>query len=80
MDKGWNSIQIKKENRNAFRYFRFVHNSSSGCSMGEIVLRGIKITNPLFTNQTASTLLNERSVLISYFDGLTKFTWNSSVL
>ena len=73
--RGWNKITVDKNSRKAFRYFRFVHTSASGCSLGSILLRGNKINDPILGTNT--TLIQE-SVVLSYSDGLNNFEWSST--
>ncbi len=74
IERGWNQISIKKVDRLAIRYFRFIHTSQSGCNLGEIALKGTKISNYTFGN---SSIFNERSVILSYSDGLNKYEWTN---
>jgi hypothetical protein len=76
VERGWNMITIKKKDQISFRYFRFIHSSQSGCSLGEIALKGTKISNSKVESLSA---LTETSAILSYFDGLNKYEWTNIV-
>jgi hypothetical protein len=44
--KGWNRINIKRKDRQEFRYLRFSHTSVSSCQIGKIKLKGATVKVP----------------------------------